>query len=99
MTKTRKAQAGERTIELTIYFFTNKLAKNGHVRPKHAHGDGMVRLASNPTHGIAKSGAPVPFHSVAEISVAVEKVLSREGIRIHPSARMRYVEGATTPKR
>jgi hypothetical protein len=99
-TKTRKAAPNERTIELKIRFFTNKLAKgNGHVVPKHAHGDGMVSIVANPTHGIMKNGAGVPFHSVAQIAVAVERVLSREGVTIHPGALMRYVEGAGSSPR
>jgi hypothetical protein len=91
MTTTR-AQPGERTITLEIQFFTNKLAKgDGHVRPKHAHTAGMVRVRANPTHGI-KAAATVPFHSLMEIPAAIEKLLTRRGIRLHPTPKMRYLE-------
>jgi len=89
---TTKAQQGERTIKLEVYFFTNQLAKHGHVRPKHAHASGVVTIAANATHGIA-AGSPVPFQSLMEIPAAIEKVLVRRGVRLHVSRAMKkYVE-------
>jgi len=80
-------------ITLEVRVFTNKLAKgNGRVRPKHAHANGMIRARANPTHGI-KAAATVPFHSLMEIPAAIEKLLARRGIHLHPSPKMRrYLE-------
>ncbi len=89
---TIRAEPGERMITLEVRFFTNKLARgNGRVRPKHAHAAGMVRIRANPSHGI-KAAATVPFHSLLGIPLAIEKLLTRRGIRIHPTAKMRYLE-------
>ncbi len=90
---TIRAEPGERMITLGVRFFTNKLARgNGRVRPKHAHSNGIVRARANPTHGI-KAAATVPFHSLMEIPAAIERLLTRRGIRLHPSPKMRrYLE-------
>jgi len=89
---TKKALEGERTIKLEIYFFTNKLAKDGHVQPKHAWAAGMVTIAANETHGIG-GGSPVPFHSLLGIPAAIEKVLKKRGVRLHVTREMKkYME-------
>jgi hypothetical protein len=55
---------------------------------KHAWTAGMVRMQTNKAHGITSS-APVPFNSLLELTTAIEKVLLRQGIRLHPSGKMK----------
>ncbi len=83
-----KAQPGERMLVLEVRFFTNKLAGNGRVRPKHAWSGGMVRLRANESHGI-KAAPTIPFHTLRGIPGAIEKVLARRGIKIHASSKER----------
>ncbi len=53
----REAIHGEKTICLTVYFFTNEIAtEKGTIVPKHAWTNGTVALRSNRAHGI-KSGS------------------------------------------
>ena len=76
-------------IELRVRFWTNDLADGkGRIRPKHAWGGGVVRMAPNDAHGIV-GGDAVPFNSVAEIPAKIEKVLIDHEITVHKSARMR----------
>jgi hypothetical protein len=89
MPTTKEAQWGERMIKLEVRFYTNNLAKgNGRVRPKHAWAAGAVTLAANPTHGIA-AGSPVQFHSLLDLPVAIERVLTKRGIRLHAGRTMK----------
>jgi len=84
-----KAGQGEKMIKIEVRFFTNGLAKgNGRVRAKHAWAQGMVCLASNDSHGIHWNN-PVPFHSPLGIGGAIEKVLKKNGIKLHAGHGMR----------
>ena len=89
MKTTTKALQGDRTIKMVVYFFSDELAKDGYVRPKHAHSGGMVYLEKNPSHGITKRSAG--FQSVAQIPAAIEKLLIRGGITLHATPTMRYL--------
>ena len=80
--KTVKAQRGEKTIPITIRLWTDTLAPNGEVMPKHAFGSGVVRLAPNKTHGI-KGTAPVPFTTWTELLSTLERVLADNGVTLH----------------
>jgi hypothetical protein len=76
-------------IEVKVRFWTNDLAEGkGKIRPKHAWGSGVVRIASNPSHGIAPK-KPIPFNSLAEIPAKIEKVLIDHGVRIHADGQMK----------
>jgi hypothetical protein len=77
----------ENTIKLTIYLFTNNLGQEpGTVIPRHASEQGTVALRSNASHGIASSPG-IPFHSLPELLVAIEKLLIRERVTLHPNGR------------
>ena len=87
-----RAPRGEKTIELRVRFFTNDIAnRQGNILPKHAWDSGSVYTVVNESHGIATQGAT--FNSLPQVITAIEKVLMREGIQIHPShgARSLYV--------
>jgi hypothetical protein len=74
-------------IEVRVRLWTNNIGKGGKIIPKHAWGSGTVRLESNPSHGIL-AGKGMTFHSLLEIPEKIEKVLIREGVRIHVPPKM-----------
>jgi hypothetical protein len=61
--------------------------------PKHAWTGGTVGLAANGEHGI-KSSKGIHFRTIAEIGPAIEKLLSKSGIKLRPdkSAKLYFVE-------
>lgn len=87
--ETREAEYGSRMIEVRVRFWTDSIADGkGKIRPKHAWSNGVVRLASNASHGI-KPKNPRPFNSISELSMAIEKVLIEHGVKIHPNGTMK----------
>lgn len=67
---------GEKMIEVKLRFWTNDIAQDqDSIRPKHARAAGVVRIATNKTHGIV-SGETVKFHSLLDIGRAVDSALS-----------------------
>lgn len=71
-------------------FFTNQLASEpGNVWPKHAWDRGRIYTTVNDIHGIEVEGAS--FNSLAEISGAVEKLLVKAGIQLHPDGRAKTI--------
>jgi hypothetical protein len=85
----KAAVHGQKMIEVKVRFWTNDLADGaGRIRPKHCRTSGVVRLKRNETHGI-KDVKPIPFHSLLDILAAIEKLLIREEIKLHPSRKMR----------
>lgn len=90
----REARHGERMIEVKIRFWTDGFAPKGKVIPKNAWTSGVVRIEPNKTHGI-KPQNPIPFNSLLDVGSAIEEVLIKHGITLHPSRRMRkYVPKA-----
>ncbi len=86
---TKEAKYGQKMIEVKIRFWTNDIADEpGKIVPKHALSSGVVRIAPNKSHGI-KPGKPLPFHSLLDVSSAIEKVLVSHGVMLHPSRKMR----------
>ena len=83
----REAADGERTIELSLRFFTNVGAEKGKVIPKHAYAAGLVGLVPNETHGI-DCRDPVFFHTPFDLLHAIEKLLVKNGITLHTPERM-----------
>ncbi len=85
----RNAKYGEKTIKLTVYLFTENIAKEeSKVEPKHAWTNGSVSLISNKTHGIT-SGDRHPFNSLLEIPKAIEDALIEGEITLHPTGKMK----------
>ena len=84
----KTAPHGEKTIELTVRFWTDDIApRKGQVVPKHAWTHGTVRPVTNATHGITR-GKAVPFNSLMEIGRAIEKALIAQGVSLHPNTTM-----------
>lgn len=85
----REARWGERMIEVKVRFWTNDIAEGeGRIHPKHAWGEGVVRMARNRVHDI-RPQHPVIFRSLMDLPTVIEKVLIQHGITVHPSTRMR----------
>jgi hypothetical protein len=84
-----EAAQGERMIDVKLRFWTNRIAKeDGKVLAKHAWAGGMVRVERNKSHGI-NPGPPLPFHSLLDIGVVIEKALISHVIKLHLSPKMR----------
>jgi hypothetical protein len=85
----KRAIHGQKMIEVKVRFWTNDFADgDGQIRTKHARTSGVVRLKRNDLHGI-KDIKPIPFHSLLDLPAAIEQLLIREEIKLHPSRRMR----------
>jgi hypothetical protein len=90
--QSREAKQGQKMIEVKLRFWTNDIAEEGKVIPKHAWAAGVARIERNPSHGITP-GKPEPFHSLLDIGAVIEKVLIKHGIVLHPSRKMqKYVD-------
>lgn len=84
----REARHGQKMVEVKIRFWTNDISPEaGKIRPRHAWSSGVIRMESNPSHGIVP-GNPKPFHSLMDIGAVVEEVLIEHGITLHISRRM-----------
>lgn len=79
-----------KTIQISIKLWTDGIAEDGKVDPKHAWDSGVVTLPANTRHGITSS-EPVNFNSWGELSAAIEKLLARERVRLHLSPKSRKV--------
>jgi hypothetical protein len=77
----KEAKHGEKMIEVKIRFWTNDIAgtKDKVIR-RHAWSSGVVRVERNDAHGISPSRG-VPFNSLLDVGVAIEKALVAHGIR------------------
>jgi len=85
--ESREAKQGERMIEVRLRFWTNDIVPKGRIVPKHAWASGVVRIASNKSHGIAPSN-PRPFNSLLDVGAVIEKVLIDHGVVLHPDRKM-----------
>ena len=97
-TASRDARHGEKMIEVKVRFWTDEISVDkGKVIPRHAWTSGVVRLERNEAHSI-KPSAPVPFNSLLDLGVAIEKALIAHGITLHPSRKMKkYVKPRSAP--
>lgn len=85
------AKIGERTIAVTIRFWTNNIADGkGKIEPRNAWTSGTVRAEPNKPHGI-RSRQDVKFHSLLTLTAAIEKVLIQNGITLHPAKERKYL--------
>ena len=83
------ADYGERMLQVTLYFWTNGIAKGrGKILPRHVWGSGMLRVEPNKAHGIP-SRKTLAFHSLLEMSAKIESLFLQNGITVHPSRRMK----------
>ena len=86
----------ERMIEVKVRFWTNGIVEPKKVKPKHAKTSGVVRIKPNQLHGIGAQ-KPIPFNSLLDLSAAIEKLLIRSGVTLHPSRKMRKYLRDLTP--
>jgi hypothetical protein len=86
--RARQARQGEKMLELRVHLFTNGIAKNGKIQPRHAWGCGTVSMERNDAHGVIPQ-KPKMSNSLLELPGTVEKTLIDHGIAILPSRRMK----------
>jgi hypothetical protein len=85
----RMPKQGEKTIELNVRFWTDEIAgEKGAILPKHAWASGVVHATRNTSHGISPTD-PIPFNSLMELPVAIEKTLLAHGIILHADGKMK----------
>ncbi len=84
----KEAKHGEKMIEIKVRFWTDSIEDANQIRPKHAWGSGVVRVARNESHAIVP-GRPRPFNSVLELNAVIERVLIEHGIVLHNSRKMK----------
>jgi len=89
MATQRKADPKEKTIKMTLYFYTDNLSDKGedYIREKHAWTRGVVAIESNSSHRISPK-RNYPFNSLADIPHCIEKALIDHGIKLHVADRM-----------
>ena len=86
-TRQVKVEYGEKMIEVRVRFYTNNLADEGYIIPKHGWTNGAVQMDRNDFHKI-ESGKSFPFNSIMEIPAAIEKALVDQKIALHRVRRM-----------
>jgi hypothetical protein len=91
----REPVHGQKMIEVRLRFWTNNIAEQGRIRPRHAWSSGVVLVERNESHGIVP-GNPLPFHSLLDVGSVIEAAFIEHGIVLHPSPEMaKYFD--TTP--
>src|SRR5262245_39868053 len=82
----RQAEHGEKTIELSVRFWTNDIAdQEGKILPNQCRSSGALKLAPNDAHGIAKNQRWVPFNSLPDLLAKLETLLIKQGVTMHLS--------------
>ena len=91
MADTSKPGKGNKTIAVTVYFFTDDLAEDPAQTTPRAWAQGQVAVQANGRHGI-RSGSQVMFNRMAELAGAVEDALTEAGVtlRLTPRADRLY---------
>ncbi len=90
--ESREARLGEKMIEIRIRFWTDELAEEGRIQPKHAWTSGVVRMARNESHDITPNN-PRPFNSLMDMPRVIEMVLIEHGVKLHRLSRMaKYIK-------
>jgi hypothetical protein len=85
-----EAKHGEKMITLDVKFWTNNIAEqDGHVVPKHGWTWGVVRVQSNPSHGIKTNGQYKHFHTMCEIGPAIEAARAEADVVLHANPTMK----------
>lgn len=92
--KDREAHQGQKMVEVRLRFWTNDIAGEGKIRPRHAWSSGVVRVERNDSHGIVP-GSPLPFHTLLDVGSVIERALIQHGIVLHPSPKMaKYIDAS-----
>lgn len=78
------APHGQKTIKVTIYFFTDDIAPEGEINPGHGWAQGTVHVRSNPAHGIKDTSRN--FNRMSEIQPLIEEALAESGVTLQLSA-------------
>lgn len=79
-----KAPHGEKTIALTVRFWTSEIVAKGKVSPGECWDSGMVRFKMSKTHRIGDNDWE-PFNDLTGLTAAVKKAARRAGVKLLPS--------------
>jgi len=74
-----------KTIRVNVRFTTNGLPK----RKANYWSTGFIDVTADPARGIDSRSGTHPFNSLAEIPAALEKLLIKSGIKVHPSKKLK----------
>jgi len=88
--KLGKDKRGDRTIEVSIRFWTDKITTKGAVIQKHAWDSGTITMKRNSLHCIRPKTSK-PFNSILDLPSVLAKVLEEHEIALHPSSKTRKV--------
>lgn len=81
--KRTMAEHGEKTIRITIRFWTNNISKKpGYVVKKECWDKGVVNVGTNKAHGL-KMGKPIHFNSFMDIPSKIARLLKMHNIKLH----------------
>lgn len=79
------APYGEKSIQVTVYFWTDDLASTkGEISPGHGWAQGVVQVETNDSHDIHGT-RPIPFNRMSELTTKIEEALEHSGVRLHQS--------------
>jgi hypothetical protein len=78
-----KSTNTNKTIEVSVRFFTNKLSRKGE-----GWTSGTVSMVASPVHGITSPKARI-FNSLLQLPAVIEKTLKEHGIKLHISKGMK----------
>jgi hypothetical protein len=83
------ADHGDKTIELTVRFWTDNIAPTkGKIIPKNGWAAGVVYIHKSPAHGFEPQD-PIPFNTLMELPGKIEKVLANHGVQLRPYSTMK----------
>jgi len=88
--KTGKGKRGNKTIEVSIRFWTDGIGPKGTVIQKHAWDSGVISMKKNGLHWI-KPRAPRPFNSILDLTSVLAKVLQDHEVVLSPNVKLSKV--------
>jgi hypothetical protein len=80
----------DKTIEVTVRFWTDGIAEKGTVIQRNAWDSGTVSMKQNKLHWIRPSAAK-PFNSILELPSVLAEVLAAQKIVLHPGKKLQKI--------
>jgi hypothetical protein len=94
-----EAPHGEKMLTVLLKFWTNNIAADGLILPRHCQDRGVMYLQANAAHGIeaVPYAPPHPldrhFSSLSEIQPALEDLFVANDVTVHPARLVRKLYG------
>jgi hypothetical protein len=81
-----KPKKSRKLIWFKFGLWTDSLADNGGILPKHAWAGGFLRVEPNEAHGIKPEDVdPKPINRLSQLQPALEDLIASLGITLHPT--------------